>query len=364
MSIITATLSNSGFSIRNRFSQSFAALRALQPEPSGSEKGLLHLSKIVLHQFYLEVVMERTKLVVVFTLLFSVPIFSMKPLLHYPCKPSDFGIMYREVAFRTEDGLGLKGWFYPAQDTAGIACDLIGKVMVVPDSMKPEVREYKPLAKKCPTIIICDGDAGNMSFAIFYAYHYFTKGYNVFTFDWRGFGESDAWNMDMNMLCCHEFLIDYHAAIDFVKAQPEVDPEKIGLMGFSTGAYLSFAMIASRNDIGAYAGRALMTSFEDLIENLQKVNPDRKFIAPDEYPENLLPVKSADRVRTPVFLIVGQNDNRTPVWMSEKVYKKLSCPKALWIVPNAEHGGQNGPEMVSYPEFFVKTLSFFDQYLK
>jgi hypothetical protein len=288
----------------------------------------------------------------------------MKPLAHYPCTPSDFGILYRCVSFKTDDGLTLKGWFYPAQDTVGIAHNLVGRTMVVPDSLKPRAREYTYSAGKCPTIIICDGDAGNMAFSIFYAYHYFTKGYNVFTFDWRGFGESDTWNIAEDNLCCTEFLADYAAAIDFVKNEPEVDPEKIGLMGFSTGAYLSFAMIAARDDISAYVGRALITSFDDLVTILLKVMPDRKTVAPSEYPEILLPIQAADKVRTPVFLIVGEKDDRTPVWMSKKVYKKLKCHKDLWIVPGAEHGGKKGPEMITYPEFFVKTLSFYDKYLK
>ena len=317
--------------------------------------------------FEKEVFMKSTRFSVIFLLgivFFAKPVYSMKPLRDYPCIPSDFGIIYREVSLQTEDGLTLKGWFYPAQDTVGIANNLVGRMMVVPDSLKPGARQYNYSEGKCPTIIICDGDAGNMAFSIFYAYHYFTKGYNVFTFDWRGFGESDTWDIAEDNLCCTEFLIDYASAIDFVKNEPEVAPEKIGLMGFSTGAYLSFAMIAVRDDISAYIGRALITSFDDLVANLQKVSPDRKFVAPEEYPESLIPIQAVDKVRTPVFLIVGEKDNRTPVWMSKEIYKKLKGPKKLWIVPGAEHGGKRGPEMITYPEFFVKTLSFYDRYLK
>ncbi|MBA7596568.1 hypothetical protein ES703_03546 [subsurface metagenome] len=291
-------------------------------------------------------------------------VYSMKPLQHYPCIPSDFGILYREVTFKTDDGLALKGWFYPSQDTAGIANNLVGKMIVVPDSLKPKAREYNYTAGKCPTIIICDGDAGNMVFSIFYAYHYFTKGYNVFAFDWRGFGESDTWDIIQDNLCCTEFLTDYTAAINFVKSQPEVDSGKIGLMGFSTGAYLSFAMIAARDDISAYIGRALITSLDDLVMNLHRVNPDRDFVFPQDYPKELLPLQAADTVKTPVFLIVGEKDVKTPVWMSEKIYDKLNGPKELWIVPGAEHGGKKGPEMITYPEFFVKTLLFYDKYLE
>lgn len=297
-------------------------------------------------------------------ILFSKSLYAMNPLLDYPCVPSDFGIIYREVSFKTDDGLVLKGWLYPPQDTTGLAKDFIGRMMAMPDSLKPERKEYHYSNSHNPTIIICDGDAGNMAFSIFYAYHYFTNGYAVFTFDWRGFGESAPWKIDQDQLCCAEFLTDYNAAINFIKDQPEVDSAKIGLMGFSTGAYLSFAMIASRDDISAYVGRALITSLNDLTTNLQKVSPNRNFVIPQNYPENLLPLKAANKVRTPVFLIVGEKDDRTPVWMSKKVYKRLKGPKELWIVPEAEHGGAKGPEMITYPEFFTKTLSFYNKYLK
>lgn len=295
---------------------------------------------------------------------FAASLHAMKPVLEYPCVPSDFGIIYREVSFTTDDGMNLKGWFYPAQDTSGIANQIIGRVMVVPDSLKRELREYKSSEEKKPTIIIPDGDSGNMAFSIFYAYHYFTRGYNVFTFDWRGFGKSDHFEISEDYLCCTDFLTDYKAAIDFVKGQPEVDPERIGLMGFSTGAYLSFAMVAMRDDIKAYIGRAIITTFADLIENLKKVMPQRKFMAPKDYPRELLPLYSAGKVKKPVLLIVGEKDNITPVWMSEAVYERLGGPKKLWVVAGAEHGGPKGPEVISYPEFFEKTLAFFDEHLK
>ena len=54
------------------------------------------------------------------------PALAMKPLREYAATPSDYGILYRDVTFTTGDSLRLHGWFYPAQDTAGIANDLVG----------------------------------------------------------------------------------------------------------------------------------------------------------------------------------------------------------------------------------------------
>ncbi len=296
---------------------------------------------------------------------FCLLLYALKPEREYKAIPSDYGIIFREVEFQTSDGLKLKGWFIPAQDTTGIANSIIGRILPVPQELKPAPREYRVLDNsKRATIIICDGDAGNMTQFIFYAYHFFTKGYNVFLFDWRGFGMSAEWQTEPDRLCYTEFLIDYDSAIDFVKQQPEVDTTRIGVMGFSTGAYLSFAIIAKRKDISAYVGRALMSSFDEILPVLKKAMPERNFVAPEDYPEDLLPINAADKIDIPVFLIVGEKDNRTPVWMSEKIAIKLKGPKELWRVSDAEHSGMKGPEFINYPEFFDRVLLFFDKYLK
>ena len=87
--------------------------------------------------------------------------------------------------------------------------------------------------------------------------------------------------------------------------------------------------------------------------------PERSFEAPPDYPDSLLPIHAASRVRAPVFLIVGEKDARTPPWMTGRIAAKLNGPKETWIVPGAEHGGPNGPEFKNYPEFFNRLAAFF-----
>lgn len=66
--------------------------------------------------------------------------------------------------------------------------------------------------KKRPTLIICNGDAGNMSYMqIDLAAVYAANGYNVVTFDWRGFGDSTEFEMNKDYLCYTEMLLDYEA---------------------------------------------------------------------------------------------------------------------------------------------------------
>lgn len=291
--------------------------------------------------------------------------YALKPELEYRALPSHYGIVFEEVTFIASDGLPIRGWFFPAQDTAGIAHQYVGRLIPMPPKLRPARRESTSCGPdQRPTIVICDGDAGNMTYLILYAYHFCTSGYNVLTFDWRGFGESGDWSIEADRLVYSEFLLDFEAAIDYAKNRPETDPDNIGLFGFSTGAYLSFAMAAKRDDISAVVGRGIITSFKDVIPILKKRSPDRNLRAPRDYPAELLPVRAARGMKTPTLLVVGEADDRTPVWMSQKVYDLLQCPKELWVVPNAGHGGASAPEYVSYPAFFRRISAFYRRFLE
>jgi pimeloyl-ACP methyl ester carboxylesterase len=286
----------------------------------------------------------------------------------YPAVPSDYGILYAPFPVVTPDSLRLAAWFFPAQDTAGIATHLVGRLVPMPDTLKVPPRPYPTRVPRLPTVVLCNGDAGNMTQNILHAYHLCTRGFHVVTFDWRGFGESDPWPrgtvMETDRLCYAEFLVDYAALLDSVRERPEVDPARVGLFGYSTGAYLSFATAASRPDVAAYAGRALLTTFGDILPLLEKIMPERAFVAPVDYPADLEPLRAAERVRCPAFLIVGEKDDRTPPWMTKAVADRVAGPCEVWIVPGATHGGGAGPEFTNYPEFFLRLAAFFRRSLR
>lgn len=289
---------------------------------------------------------------------------ALRPETGYRAVPADYGIIYKEVTFQTSDSVTIRGWFFPAQDTVALANQFVGRLIPMPERLKAPPRPYKVGAEQPkPTIVVCDGDAGNMTFLILYAYHFCTSGFNVLTFDWRGFGNSEEWPIESDHLVYSEFLLDYEAAIDFVKARPETKPDRIGLFGFSTGAYMSFAVAVSRGDVAALVCRGMLTSFEDVLPILAKLSPERSLHIPADFPTQLLPAHAAEGMKIPTLLVVGEDDNRTPPWMSRYVHERLSGPKELWIVSGAGHGGATAPEYVGYPEFFRRVSSFFARHL-
>lgn len=163
------------------------------------------------------------------------------------------------------------------------------------------------------------------------------------------------------LLVYSELLIDYDAVIKEVLNQNEVDKNRLAVYGWSTGAYLSMAAASKYENIKAFVAIGLMTSFAEEVPVLMKsLNKDESNLkVPNNYPKELQPAYLAQNWTKPTFLIVGENDDRTPVWMSEKIYSLLPSKKEMWIVDGAEHGGMKGP-LRDFDLFHKRVLDFLE----
>lgn len=276
----------------------------------------------------------------------------------YIRKPENLGLIYKELNVKTKDGYNIATWFFPAQKRLSES-DL--------NMLNGSKREYKPFDdKKHPTIIICNGDAGNMSyFQLYLAEAWSNRGFNVVTFDWRGFGASSYFPMDRNYVCYTEMLEDYNAVINTVLKQIEVKKDAITIMGWSTGAYLSMITAYNNKNVNAFIGRSLPTTFDDFIPLVMKMRNKTKdeLIVPEDFPTNKMPLNIASSFRKPVFLINGENDIRTPTWMSRKVLDSLpqDIPRELMVVKNAAHGGKEDPIMIDFDNFINRVDEFLSE---
>lgn len=191
-------------------------------------------------------------------------------------------------------------------------------------------------------------------------------GYNIVTFDWRGFGESSEWPMNPDYMCYTEMLIDYNAVIDAVLKLDEVDTSRVGVMGWSTGGYLSWITAYQRPEVKCFVGRGVPSTFEECLPLIKKATgkQDSNVIVPKEFPTALMPGNSANRFNKPVLLIVGKYDDRTPVWMSEKIIELLpGKEKRLVVFSEAGHGGEQDPMVVDYERYMSEIKKFLDEYL-
>ena len=273
----------------------------------------------------------------------------------YIRKPESMGLIYKNLEVITNDGYKIETWFFPAQSplSEGELRDLNGNR-----------RTYETQDEtKRPTIIVCNGDAGNMSyFQLYLAKSWTSRGFNVVTFDWRGFGKSSPFAMDRNYLCYTEMLEDYRAVVRTTSEQEEVLNGAIAVVGWSTGAYLSMITAYTVDLVNAFVGRSLPTDFDDFIPLVMKYkNKTRnELLVPEDFPTELMPVHIAPEFGKPLFLIVGENDFRTPVWMSRKIIESVpgTTPKELMIVENAAHGGKEDPILIAFDDFIKRTSDF------
>ena len=273
----------------------------------------------------------------------------------YIRKPESMGLIYKNLEVITNDGYKIETWFFPAQSplSEGELRDLNGNR-----------RTYETQNEtKRPTIIVCNGDAGNMAyFQLYLAKSWTSRGFNVVTFDWRGFGKSSPFAMDRNYLCYTEMLKDYRAVVRTTSEQEEVLNGAIAVVGWSTGAYLSMITAYTDDLVNAFVGRSLPTDFDDFIPLVMKYkNKTRnELLVPEDFPTELMPVHIAPEFGKPLFLIVGENDFRTPVWMSRKIIESVpgTTPTELMIVENAAHGGKEDPILIAFDDFIKRTSDF------
>lgn len=114
---------------------------------------------------------------------------------------------------------------------------------------------------------------------------------------------------------------DMAALVDTVRADPAVDPARIGLSGGSYGGYMCYAAAVQMKDkLTATQCTVAISNFVSFLEN---TNPYRQDLRRVEYGDERDPVQRAklteispltrvDEIEKPMFVITGANDPRVP----------------------------------------------------
>jgi dipeptidyl aminopeptidase/acylaminoacyl peptidase len=158
------------------------------------------------------------------------------------------------------------------------------------------------------------------------------------------------------------------------------DPARVGITGHSYGGYSTLALIAQSSLFKAAVMRAGMG---DMIASYGQLAPDgtnsaidwsesgqgRMGGSPWEYPERYLansPIFILDRVKTPLLIIHGEQDDAVPVFLADEVFsdlRRLGKP-----VSYARYAGESHWEGAwSYAnqiDSLERVIAWFDRYLK
>jgi len=216
--------------------------------------------------------------------------------------PERFGLDYENVYFYSEDGQRLNGWFIPAATVAN------------PKDAKG-------------TVIHMHNYAGNISSNWHFAGWLPDQGYNVFVFDYRGFGKSLGTTEPKGV------LEDAVAAITYLRSRTDIDTSKLVIFGQGLGGNLAIAA-ATINPEGVRA-----VAVESTFYSYSTVVDDRR--PGDGYSYEKDDIYSGghyiSKLAVPLLLIHGQQDDITYCAHSERLLAEATCPKELILIAHGRH---------------------------
>lgn len=196
---------------------------------------------------------------------------------------------FEEVWLKTPDGVRLHGWFFPA------------------DKSSPHAHQV---------LLLCHGNAGNIGHRLHWAKAWLDLGLNVLLFDYRGYGRSEG--------RVHEAgtYLDAHSAWQWLRNKG-FPAENIVVLGKSLGGGIA-SELALREPVGALILQSTFTSIPDIGSELFRWLPVRKLHS-IQYDT----VKRLPRIKSPVLVAHGRNDDLIGFHHAEKNFKAATSPKML-----------------------------------
>lgn len=263
--------------------------------------------------------------------------------------PKWYGLDFESVAFPTSDGLSLSGWFIPAASA----------------SLEPF--KNKDIAwNPCATILVGHGYPFDKANILRHALFLHPR-FNLLVFDFRYFGESEGAYTTAGLLETR----DVQAAVEYVKSRSDVNPGRIGALGFSMSA--SAFMLTRHPDVKAIVADSPYAVLEGLIGRQYFFLPGLTkwpFVALTKLYAHLLlgvrvsdaaPVDVVRHLNTPLLIIHGDEDSQIPIEHSQAIYAKADHDQTqFWIVPGADHGFAHGLEG---PRYELRVRQFFEKNL-
>jgi len=227
-------------------------------------------------------------------------------LLYHPARTieqtpaSDF----RDLAFATEDGERLHGWWIPGRPSPSAG-----------------------------HLLFFHGNAGNVGGRVLHAELLSAAGFDVLLFDYRGYGRSSGRAGETGT------YRDARAARSELLRQPGVDASRVFYLGESLGGAIALALALEFPPAGLVL-QSTFTSVRDAARVHYPVIPRR--VVPDAYPSlRLIP-----ELRAPLLVLHGDRDELVPFLHGEALFKAAPAPKRFEVFAGAGHNdlvSQAGP---------------------
>jgi len=165
---------------------------------------------------------------------------------------------------------------------------------------------------------------------------------------------------------------DIGALLDWIKLQPDLDADKVMIVGGSYGGYVTLACAVHFSD--RIAGAMSTVGISNFVTFLERTESYRRDLRRAEYGderdpemraflESISPLAGVDKITKPLFIAQGRNDPRVPYTESEQMVaalKKRGTPVWFMMAGDEGHGFAKKPNQDylfgSMVEFAKRTL--------
>jgi alpha-beta hydrolase superfamily lysophospholipase len=251
--------------------------------------------------------------------------------------PADYGLEYENVSLVAADGVHLAAWYVPSQNGA--------------------------------VIIVQHGYKSHRGHVLTEAEIFTRHGYGVFMLDLRGHGNSEGDLITFGLL----EMQDMEAGYQYLLTRPEVDPERIGIVGNSMGGSVVINYAAQNPQIKAVVAHSAFSSLQDTVvtgvqtfANLPPFPfaPLIQFFAEQEASIKASEIAAKEVIGSisprPIFILHAGGDTVVGPDAGQVLFDAAGEPKEFWYHPAYGHV----PFVNEEPEEYERrVVAFFDQYL-
>ncbi len=250
--------------------------------------------------------------------------------------PADLGLTAEDVELTALDGTTLRGWFLPAATGETTAA-------TTGETVAPATSETTADAGPGAAVVLLHGWGSASTDLLPAAPGLLAAGLSVLLVDVRGHGRSDP----VDFMSMPRFAEDLETAVAWLRTDPRVDADRIGVVGHSVGA--GACLLAASRDAGiaAVVAIAAMAHPAELIRSSRGLRP-----APEPLATRVLttiedtighrfdafaPIATIRRVTAPVVVLHGDDDTTVPPRDAARLVDAAGGSARLRLVPGAGH---------------------------
>ena len=239
-------------------------------------------------------------------------------------QPSDMSVP-KFIEWKSFDDLKISGFYYPAS---------------------PKFKGKRPVI-----IMIHGGPEGQTMASFLGTNNFYTNemGVSVVYPNVRGSsGFGKTYLAKDNGFLREDSVKDIGALLDWIAKQPDLDKDKIMIMGRSYGGYMTLATAFHYSDkIRCSVDIVGISNFNTFLKNTEEYRRDlRRAEYGDErdpkmaeFFDKMAPLNNTDKIKKPMFIIQGTTDPRVPVTEARQMRDKLKAQgNTVWYMEAKDEG--------------------------